>query len=147
MPLVLSHTHTHSYPAVPQVTDIRDWEDEEGGEVGNSTDSSSEEEEGMMAEHSLDSQLPLLVLPLYSLLSTKLQTKVCVVIATTTPTSLSYKTVLVAQILYRIAGIFSELVKIYFHRENVHRLLAGAAKRYHVPKCRGRKIFVNSHKT
>ena len=77
----------------------------------NSTDSSSEEEEGMMADHSLDSQLPLLVLPLYSLLSTKLQTKVCVVIATTTPTSLSYKTVLVAQILYCIAGIFSELAK------------------------------------
>ena len=86
-----THTHTHSYPAVPQVTDIRDWEDEEGGEVGNSTESSSEEEEGMMADHSLDSQLPLLVLPLYSLLSTKLQTKVCVVIAITTPTSLSYK--------------------------------------------------------
>ena len=52
--------------------------------MGKSTDSSSEEEEGMMVDHSLDSQLPLLVLPLYSLLSTKLQTKVCVVIATTT---------------------------------------------------------------
>ena len=44
--------------------------------MGKSTDSSSEEEEGTMADHSLDSQLPLLVLPLYSLLSTKLQTKV-----------------------------------------------------------------------
>ena len=50
--------------------------------MGKSTDSSSEEEEGTMADHSLDSLLPLLVLPLYSLLSTKLQTKVCVVIAT-----------------------------------------------------------------
>ena len=89
-----TRTHTHSYPAAPQVTDIRDLEDEEGGEVGNSTDSSSEEEEGVMADHSLDSQLPLLVLPLYSLLSTKLQTKVWVVIATTTPTSQAYKTVL-----------------------------------------------------
>lgn len=62
--------------------------------MGKSTDSSSEEEEGAMADHSLDSQLPLLVLPLYSLLSTKLQTKVCVVIAITTTLLLFYKTVL-----------------------------------------------------
>lgn len=61
--------------------------------MGKSADSSSEEEEGTMADHSLDSQLPLLVLPLYSLLSTKLQTKVHVVIATTTTLLLSYKTV------------------------------------------------------
>ena len=79
-----THTHKHSYPAAPRGADFREWEDEEGEEeeekakppgVG-STDSSSEEEEGVMVDHSLDSQLPLLVLPLYSLLSAELQAKV-----------------------------------------------------------------------
>jgi len=81
-----TRTHKHSYPAAPQGADFREWEDEEGGEeeekakpsgVG-STDSSSEEEEeeGVMVDHLLDSQLPLLVLPLYSLLSAELQAKV-----------------------------------------------------------------------
>ena len=74
---------TSSYPALPQATDSREWEEEEGGEEhclrGAGSSSEGEGEEGdEMEGGALDSQLPLLVLPLYSLLSPVQQGKVCV---------------------------------------------------------------------
>ena len=65
-----------SYPVLPQAGE---WEEDDGREEYNLTaaDSSSEEEdEEGDTDPALGSRLPMLVLPLYSLLSSKQQAKV-----------------------------------------------------------------------
>ena len=79
VPLMLYPSYSSSYPVLPQATDWREWEEEEGEEESALRISSDEEEDEMMpADPTLDSQLPMLVLPLYSLLSPQQQAKVCV---------------------------------------------------------------------
>ena len=62
--------------------DSRDWEEEDGGEeyalraAESSDEGASDEEELMLVDTALDSRLPMLVLPLYSLLSPEQQAKV-----------------------------------------------------------------------
>ena len=72
----------HSYPALPQAVDSREWEEEEGGEehclkgAGSSSEGEEEEDDELGGGAVVDSRLPLLVLPLYSLLSPGQQAKV-----------------------------------------------------------------------
>lgn len=65
---------------MPQAADSREWEEEEGGEEhclkGAGSSGEEEEEEDGLEGGAMDSRLPLLVLPLYSLLSPGQQAKV-----------------------------------------------------------------------
>ncbi len=65
---------------VPQAADSREWEEEEGGEEHGllAGDPSGDEEDGELScvDPALDMHQPMLVLPLYSLLSPEQQAKV-----------------------------------------------------------------------
>ena len=70
----------HRYPVLPECLNPGELENEDGGGEGDvwmsdeglSDDDGGEDDAGVM-----DRQLPMLVLPLYSLLSSEQQAKVC----------------------------------------------------------------------
>ena len=67
---------SHRYPVLPECLDPRELEDEEGDMGDEGSEGSGDEEGGAGVSRAIDHQLPLFVLPLYSLLSSEQQAKV-----------------------------------------------------------------------